>query len=55
MDYYRLSSPSVVIAIVESPFTTEYAGARDMGRGILLWMLGIPIPVLILLYLFHVI
>jgi len=26
-----------------------------MGRGILLWMLGIPIPVLILLYLFHVI
>lgn len=24
-------------------------------RGILLWLLGIPIPVLILLYLFHVI
>jgi len=24
-------------------------------RGILLWVLGIPIPILILLYLFHVI
>jgi hypothetical protein len=24
-------------------------------RGILLWALGIPIPVIILLYLFHVI
>jgi len=24
-------------------------------RGILLWVLGIPIPVIILLYLFHVI
>jgi hypothetical protein len=26
-----------------------------MGRGILLWLLGIPIPILILLYLFNVI
>jgi hypothetical protein len=26
-----------------------------MGRGILLWLLGIPIPVIILLYLFHVV
>jgi hypothetical protein len=26
-----------------------------MGRGILLWLLGIPIPVIILLYIFHVI
>jgi hypothetical protein len=24
-------------------------------RGILLWLLGVPIPVVILLYLFHVI
>jgi len=23
-------------------------------RGILLWLLGIPIPIIILLYLFHV-
>lgn len=26
-----------------------------MGRGILLWLLGIPIPVIILLYLFHIV
>jgi hypothetical protein len=26
-----------------------------MGKGILLWLLGIPIPVIILLYVFHVI
>jgi len=26
-----------------------------MGRGILVWLLGIPIPVIILLYLFHVV
>jgi hypothetical protein len=30
------------------------SGAHVM-RGILLWMLGIPIPVIILLWLFHVI
>jgi len=28
---------------------------RTHMRGILLWALGIPIPVIILLYLFHVI
>ena len=32
----------------------EPGGASPM-RPILLWLLGIPIPVLILLYLFHVI
>jgi len=26
-----------------------------MGRGILLWLLGIPIPIIILLYVFHVV
>jgi len=30
-------------------------GNRSMGRGLLLWLLGIPIPVVILLYVFHVI
>lgn len=25
---------------------------RTMGRGILLWLLGVPIPVIILLWLF---
>jgi hypothetical protein len=28
---------------------------RTPMRGILLWLLGIPIPIIILLYLFHVI
>ena len=27
---------------------------RNVMRGALLWLLGIPIPVIILLYLFHV-
>jgi hypothetical protein len=26
--------------------------ANKMGRGILLWLLGVPIPVIILLWLF---
>jgi hypothetical protein len=34
--------------------TGETGTETDM-RGILLWLLGIPIPVIILLYLFHVI
>jgi hypothetical protein len=30
--------------------------AEDAGmRGILLWLIGIPIPIIVLLYLFHVI
>jgi len=28
---------------------------EEMGRGILLWLLGIPIPIIILLYVFHVV
>jgi hypothetical protein len=28
---------------------------RPAMRGILLWLIGIPIPIIILLYLFHVI
>jgi hypothetical protein len=27
-------------------------GGKNMGRGILLWLLGVPIPVIILLWLF---
>jgi len=30
-------------------------GNLTMGRGLLLWLLGIPIPVIILLYVFHVV
>jgi hypothetical protein len=35
--------------------TSALAEELIMGRGILLWLLGIPIPVILLLYLFHVI
>ncbi|MGH7030755.1 MAG: hypothetical protein ACREE9_10605 [Stellaceae bacterium] len=34
---------------------SEIFGREVMGRGILLWMLGIPIPIIILLFLFHVV
>ena len=31
------------------------AGETQNMRGILLWMIGIPIPIIILLYLFNVV
>jgi hypothetical protein len=31
------------------------ARGGQMGKGILLWLIGIPIPIIILLFLFHVI
>jgi hypothetical protein len=34
--------------------TTSAEGQTDM-RAVLLWLLGIPIPIIILLYLFHVV
>jgi hypothetical protein len=30
---------------------SQLDGARPMGKGILLWLLGVPIPVIILLWL----
>jgi hypothetical protein len=30
-------------------------GVTYMGKGLLLWLLGIPIPIIILLFIFHVI
>jgi hypothetical protein len=27
-------------------------GENDMGKGILLWLLGVPIPIILLLWLF---
>jgi hypothetical protein len=32
--------------------TTRSEGGFVMGKGILLWLLGVPIPVIILLWLF---
>ena len=37
-----------------TPFGSSPPKGDDM-RGVLLWLVGIPIPVIILLYLFHVI
>ena len=45
-------------AIVPPRGTTRSDTLQSTGfdmRGILLWALGIPIPIIILLYLFHVI
>jgi hypothetical protein len=25
----------------------------DMGRGLLLWLIGIPLPIILLIWLFH--
>jgi hypothetical protein len=36
------------------PLRVPHLKGDDM-RGVLLWLVGIPIPVIILLYLFHVI
>jgi len=33
----------------------DHPKRREAMRGVLLWAVGIPIPVIILLYLFHVI
>ncbi|HXG78129.1 MAG TPA: hypothetical protein VNJ31_02155 [Methyloceanibacter sp.] len=33
----------------------DVVGGRETMRGILLWLIGIPIPIIILLYLFNVI
>jgi hypothetical protein len=34
-----------------APLTVGLDGEDDMGRGILLWLLGVPIPIIILLAL----
>jgi len=34
-----------------APFNQLFDGGHDMGRGILLWLLGVPIPIIILLAL----
>jgi hypothetical protein len=37
------------VAVVNAILTTQEA---TMGRGILLWLLGVPIPVILLLWFF---
>jgi hypothetical protein len=38
---------SAVLAI--EPFYRQYQRNTNMGRGILLWMLGVPLPIILLL------
>jgi hypothetical protein len=42
----ELGAPFCVLPLIEE------SEERTMGRGILLWLLGVPIPVIILLWLF---
>jgi len=41
--------PNLAFCVLESQ---EECMEEIMGRGILLWLLGVPIPVIILLWLF---
>jgi hypothetical protein len=43
-----LPEPDVRFRVLESIKFME----ADMGRGLLLWLLGVPIPVILLLWLF---
>ena len=45
---FRMLEPDVALGVL---FHEEIMEAK-MGRGILLWLLGVPIPVIILLWLF---
>jgi hypothetical protein len=40
---------------VSTPRATAIAQKEEAMRGVLLWLLGIPIPIIILLYVFHVV
>jgi hypothetical protein len=40
---------------IAAPVCLHSVEGQTMGKGLLLWLLGIPIPVIILLYLFHVV
>jgi hypothetical protein len=46
---FRLAEPRAPLRVVES---IKLLMEEMMGRGILLWLLGVPIPVIILLWLF---
>ena len=40
---------------VSTSRATAIAQEEEAMRGVLLWLLGIPIPIIILLYVFHVV
>jgi hypothetical protein len=41
--------PRVTMRAAETPLS--FVGEKFMGRGILLWLLGVPIPIILLLAL----
>jgi hypothetical protein len=45
---FRKPEPKIPCGVLPASGILE----ADMGRGILLWLLGVPIPVIILLWLF---
>ncbi|MDB5362033.1 MAG: hypothetical protein JWO51_3330 [Rhodospirillales bacterium] len=65
IDYGRPAVKTIALTEIDWRFTTadawdrsihiDHPTRREAMRGILLWAVGIPIPVIILLYLFHVI
>lgn len=54
-DAHQLVIASAIVPPRTAPTFLFIEGTELNMRGILLWVLGIPIPVIILLYLFHVI
>ncbi|WP_445488155.1 hypothetical protein [Rhodopseudomonas sp. RCAM05734] len=42
--------PEAIAGVLDC--NTGFHGETTMGRGLLLWLLGVPIPVIILLWLF---
>jgi hypothetical protein len=45
-----MMEPEAIACVLDS--NTGCHGDKTMGRGLLLWLLGVPIPVIILLWLF---
>jgi len=45
---FRLLEPDVPLRVLHAQGIME----TNMGKGILLWLVGVPIPVIILLWLF---
>jgi len=35
-----------------SPYTNRNDEERPMGRGLLLWLIGIPLPIILIIWLF---
>jgi hypothetical protein len=40
-----------VVGLNSNSSNTNFKGSRSMGRYLLLWLLGVPIPILVLIWL----